>query len=200
MPSFSLIQSLNDDLLFPWLDLYEGAFPFAERVPVSVLLGFLKERRDNFSMLAALDEDQRFAGLAFYMFPAEAGGRAAFLWYLATLPELRGQGLGAWMYRGILARLPRGVEAIYYDIEIPELAATPEEAQMARRRINFYRRLGAHRLAGILDHMRAADDRPSLELYLMVHPLSDLNPTAALALARTFLPDALEETGEIFYE
>jgi GNAT superfamily N-acetyltransferase len=199
MPFFSVIQSLDDDLLLPWLDLYETAFPFAERVPVSVLLAFLKERGANFNMLAALDEEQRFAGLAFYMFPVEAGGRAAFLWYLATLPEMRGQGLGAWMYRGILARLPREVEALYYDVEIPELVGAPEAAELARRRIRFYQRLGARRLDGIRDHMRAAADRPPLELFLMVHPLVDLKPQEALALARTFLPEALEETGEVGY-
>jgi GNAT superfamily N-acetyltransferase len=200
MPSLALITTLQDDLLLPWLDLYEAAFPFDERVPVSLLLRMLKEKTEDFHMLAALDEEDAFAGMAFYILPAEAKGRAGFLWYLATLPDLRGQGLGAWMYRGILARLPRAVEALYYDVEIPDLAASAEEKSLARRRIRFYQRLGAHVMSGVRDIMRAAPDRAQLRLHLMVHPRRDLSPQAAYDLARTFLPDELEVSGELGYE
>jgi len=197
MPSLALITSPQDELLLPWLDLYESAFPFAERVPVSVLLKFLQQKTAGFSMLAALDEGDAFSGMAFYILPEEAGGRAAFLWYLATLPELRGQGLGAWMYRGILARLPRGVEALFFDVEIPDLAPTGEEQQLRRRRIRFYQRLGARLLTGVMDHIQAAPDRPRLALHLMVHPRVEMTPRAAFDLASTFLPDELEITGEL---
>jgi GNAT superfamily N-acetyltransferase len=200
MPSFALITSLQDDLLLPWLDLYETAFPFAERVPVSLLLGMLKEKKEDFHMLAALDEEDAFAGLAFYILPATANGRAGFLWYLATRPDLRGQGLGAWMYRGVLARLPRSVEALYYDVEIPALAESPEGQNLARRRIRFYQRLGARVLTGITDQMRAAPDRPLLSLHLMVHPRVELTPQAAYDLASIFLPDELLVTGKLGYE
>jgi GNAT superfamily N-acetyltransferase len=200
MPSLALITSLQDDLLLPWLDLYEAAFPFAERVPVSLLLGMLKEKKEDFHMLAALDEDDAFAGLAFYILPAQAHGRAGFLWYLATRPDLRGQGLGAWIYRGILARLPRSVEALYYDVEIPALAPSLEEQTLARRRIRFYQRLGAHVLTGIRDTIQAAPDRPKITLHLMVHPRIELQARAAYDLATTFLPDELQVTGEVGYE
>jgi GNAT superfamily N-acetyltransferase len=200
MPALSLITSIQDDLLLPWLDLYESAFPHAERVPVSVLLGMLKNKTEDFHMLAALDEEDAFAGLAFYILPAEAQGRAGFLWYLATRPEQRGQGLGAWMYRGILARLPRSVEALYYDVEMPELAGTAEEEALARRRIRFYQRLGARVLSGIRDNIQAAPDRPRLTLHLMVHPRVELAPQAAYRLAATFLANELEVDGEVGYE
>jgi GNAT superfamily N-acetyltransferase len=200
MPSLVLLTSLQDDLLLPWLDLYESAFPHAERVPVSVFLGFLKEKKPNIHILAALDEEDAFAGLAIYALPEEAGGRAGFLWYLATQPELRGQGLGSWIYRGILARLPRGVEALFYDLEIPELAATPEEQLLARRRIRFYQRLGARRLSGIRYTNQCAPDRPRLTMHLMAHPRIDLAPQAAFDLAQSFLPEALEAAGEVGYE
>ena len=200
MPSLSIITSLQDDLLLPWLDLYESAFPYAERVPVSMLLGMLKTKTKDFHMLAALDEEDAFAGLAFYILPEEANGRAGFLWYLATRPDLRGQGLGAWMYRGIMARLPRSVEALYYDVEMPALAVTPEEHDLARRRIRFYQRLGAHVLAGIRDNIQTAPDRPKITLHLMVHPRASLSPLEAYHLAATFLPTELELTGEVGYE
>jgi GNAT superfamily N-acetyltransferase len=200
MPSLSIITSLQDDLLLPWLDLYESAFPLAERVPVSVLLRFLKERAAHTHVLAALDEEDAFAGLAFYTLPLESAGRAAFLWYLATLPQLRGQGLGAWIYRGILARLPRAVKALFFDVEIPEQAATPEERQLARRRIRFYQRLGARLLNGIRYTMQAAPDRPQLDLRLMVHPRAEFSPRAAVELVLSFAPDAIELTGEPEFE
>ena len=200
MPSLSLITSLQDELLLPWLELYESAFPPTERVPVAVLLGILKHKTEDFHMLAALDEEDAFAGLAFYILPKEAGGRAGFLWYLATRPDLRGQGLGAWMYRGILARLPRAVEALYFDIEIPALATDEPARALARRRIAFYQRLGARRLTGVTSTIQAAPDRPRITLYMMAHPLAGQSAAQAYDLALTFLSSELSLEGEVGYE
>jgi GNAT superfamily N-acetyltransferase len=204
MPSLALITSLNDDLLLPWLDLYESAFPWAERVPVSLLLGYLKEKDPTVQMLAALDEEEGFAGLAVYALNEKTAGRTAYLWYLATLPELRGQGLGAWIYRGILARLtrqrqPHGVEALFFDVEMPAQAQTEEEKLLALRRIRFYQRLGARLLSGVRYTPQVTEQRPRLEMHLMVHPLADLSPQEACELAQILAPEWIERTGEVGY-
>jgi GNAT superfamily N-acetyltransferase len=209
MPSLIIITSPRSPLLEAWQALYESAFPAEERVPFEHLTAFLTENvLDGESppgvgahthMLAALDEEDRFAGLAHYTLPPEAGGRAAYLGYIATLPELRGQGLGAWLYRGILARLPRSVDAMLFDLEIPERMPDPAERALARRRIRFYQRLGARLLDGIRYTNQAGPRGPLLTLHLMVHPLADLPASEAVELAKTWLPDCIEQTGDIQY-
>ena len=83
----------------------------------------------------------------------------------------------------------------------PRWRVTPEEHALARRRIRFYQRLGAHVLAGIRDNIQTAPDRPKITLHLMVHPRASLSPLRGLPPGSHF-PAAPSSrlTGEVGYE
>jgi GNAT superfamily N-acetyltransferase len=91
------LSSRNDPLLLPWLDLYETAFPPTERVLVSRVLHALDQIEQGLGggrhIEASCDADGRLTGLLDTFEPPAL--EAGFLWYLAVIPALRGQGLGA---------------------------------------------------------------------------------------------------------
>jgi len=152
--SFSLVEliDVNDDLLLPWLDLYETALPANERELVSSQLGLLKAKSRNDEkeqvMLAAIDEQGALFGIIQYQFNRQLS--VALLWYFAVNRELRNKGLGSQMYRELCAQLTSGgIRALIFEVEIPEDAESKEGRQLAERRIAFYRRLGAKLLTGV---------------------------------------------------
>src|SRR5512133_1403353 len=144
--TFSLIelQSRSDPLLLPWLDLYESALPPVARIPVSRFLGMLQAQEQGCGgekhLLAALDGAGEFAGMAALYEPRE--WPLAHLWYFATQPQMRSQGLGSWIYDQLLQRQKPGRRALIYDVEDPQQMSTPETRDLATRRIQFYQRKG----------------------------------------------------------
>jgi ribosomal protein S18 acetylase RimI-like enzyme len=210
------ICSLSDPLLLPWLDLYEIAFPLAERFPVSRILNVLHEQARGASrgqrLLAAVPSssligdrlitDQRnpsysspLTALFFTYEPPDLP--AAFLWYFAVQAEQRGQGLGSQLYRSLLARLGPEVRALIFDLEDPRQMETRAEQELARRRVGFYRRLGARLLGGV-DYVQCiAPHLPPLPLLLMVHPIQEISPQEAFDLAKAAMPEAVNLAGEL---
>lgn len=202
---FSLreLTRLTDDLLLDWLDLYETAFAPCEKVLVSEHLKILQQKAQNQAqdhfLLAVLDHHSRFAGLLRYQLFPDAG--AAFLWYFAIEPRLRNTGLGSQVYRALLQKVDDGrTRALVFEVEIPELQEPVSACQFARRRIEFYRRLGARRMHGIDYLQYVGQHQPPTPMHLMVQPLVDLNPLEAFALAKAVYRDALTQVGEIELE
>ncbi len=189
------IKSRSDEILLPWLDLYETAFPAVERVLVSRLLERLSPDNCLDHMLAAVDEQDNLAAILYYVDVPDA--QAAFLWYFAVIPALRGQGWGAWLYQALLQRLHNGELALFFDVESPTEANSHEEREIAERRIQFYRRQGALLLTGVRYIQQAGSHQPPLPMHLMVHPLQPLSAQEAYHMAHSFLPDALSQTGEL---
>ena len=224
---FSIVEicSLNDPLLLPWLDLYETAFPPGERILVSCILNVLHDRAGGLNpgshLLAAVmppaagenaiptdappalqdpgSPGNRLLSMLFVYEPPD--GQAAFLWYFAVDPRMRGQGLGGQIYQGLLARLDPRARALIFDLEDPAQMATPGETRQAERRIAFYRRLGARLLGGIRYIQTVGPHQPPLPLRLMVHPIQDLSPQQAFDLARAeFGAEILNQVGELRWE
>jgi GNAT superfamily N-acetyltransferase len=131
-----------------WWGLYERAFPSHEREPAAVILRSvvagagvaLRGRRDG-----------RTRALAMLHMLAEPA--VAFLVYLAVDENLRGGGIGTALFEQALAEGVRRVEraglaprGMVWEVDIPEQAASPEEADRRRRRIRFFERLGGRLL------------------------------------------------------
>jgi len=211
------LTSLQDDLLLPWLDLYETAFPAAERVLVSKHLLTLKGTPDEpgeHHILAALADNASFAGLARYQVVPDLG--AAYLWYLATAPELRSQGVGTKFYQEIVRRVTGpAVRALVIEVEIPARAsggegvaaaaenstvsaerALPERA-LAQRRITFYRRQGARLLEGIHYLQSVGRHQAPIPMHLMFHAFGALDAAQAFALARSLWGEQVRQVGEL---
>lgn len=89
-----------------------------------------------------------------------------YLWYTAVDEKMRGRGLGGTIMRKTLEIIEREhteVRLVLLESHCPE----PEEPLDGwnRRRIEFYRRLGAHHITGINYGVPAADDPTNLIHY-----------------------------------
>lgn len=157
---YHALETLNDDYLEPYLDLFQTAFPLNEQVKVSTFIRALKSNlrtpRKERVLLCALEgkqtepvESARLLGMAYFEVLAQQ--QCAFLWYLAVDPAQRNAGIGSEFYREIVRcalSIQPDLQAIVYEVERPDQAHNPEIMQLAERRIRFYQRLGG-RLATI---------------------------------------------------
>lgn len=195
--AFKEITDINDDLLPSWLDLYETSFPSEEKMLVSTFLRQLKlkaeGRAQDWHMLAALDEQGEFVGLLCYQVRADT--RVALFWYLATLPELRGGGIGAACYGEVVRRSQQdGAALMLLEVELPEESA---DADLARRRIEFYRRQGAKLLLGVRYMQSVGEHAPPIPMNMMIHPFESITPTQAFEAAKSYFEDDLQQVGEL---
>jgi GNAT superfamily N-acetyltransferase len=170
--------------LCPWLDLYETSFPPEERTLVSFFLTSSKALTPITLFWPACTSGRLPPGLL-TLIPEQ---RLAWFWYLAVAPTLQGRGLGATLYRDMLARLPADTRAVLLEVERPDLAETAAQRAVRERRIALYRRLGARTLGGVhylqfvgphqppISH---AGDAPSLEPLERRLPLRWRTPSSA---------------------
>jgi ribosomal protein S18 acetylase RimI-like enzyme len=195
------ITGLQDDLLLPWLDLYETAFPANEKVLVSHFLALLKMKGKGKQtcdyMLAGMDAaSHKLLGLACYQLMPAVG--AAVLWYLAIHPEARNRGLGGEFYDHVIDQIDKTLyKALLLEVEIPTLQKNDEERKRAARRINFYRRHGAYLLEGVDYIQYIGWHSPPTPMHIMVHPLQVLNAPACFALAKAYAGDAVTQAGRL---
>lgn len=196
------IADLNDDLLLPWLDLYETAFPPIEKALVSTYIGLLKDKaqglRQNHHILAMLDQNDQLAGIAHVELRQKEN--VALFWYLAITAAERNHGLGSTLYRAVLHRLPDTLSAVILEVEKPELAETPQQRDLARRRIDFYRRLGALQLTGIHYLQIVGPHQPPLPMHILVHPLQPLDADTAFHICQSIFQDQITQTGLLALE
>lgn len=195
---FSLVEivDFNDPLFLDWLDLYETAFPFNERMLVSSVMKSLKRigqgSDKNLHYLALVDEDKNCLGLMVYYTYSEL--QAAWLWYLAVKQSERSKGLGSYLYRQLLQRLdPARYKLLVFEVEIPGA----ENTSNADRRIAFYKRQGALLVEGIRYIQEIGWHSPPTHLHLMVHPLQPLSAEQAFALVQEVFGGAVEKVGEV---
>ncbi len=197
---FREICDIEDDLLLPWLDLYETSFPPDEKIPVSEILRILKGKPSGQSkdtvILSAVDEKDEFLGLAFYEIASAC--KAAFLWYFAVKPETRGKGIGAQFYHEILRRLnAQNLKAVFFEVEIPDEARNPQNCEWAKRRINFYKRQGALLMGGIRYEQSVGPHQPTIPMHIMVHPFIECTPEEAYEISKAYYKDRIKRIGAI---
>jgi GNAT superfamily N-acetyltransferase len=196
--TFVEITSLNDDLLLPWLDLYETSFPASERILVS---GILKMLKDNIRglpvaehLIAGLDGDGSLSGNS--LFSAPQDGNVAVLWYMAVDPSRRSGGIGTRLYQDVLQRIATpGRQALIYEVEIAHAGD-----ELAERRIRFYQRQGAHLLKGIHYLQHIGSHQAPIPMHIMIHPLVALDARQAYDLAKGYFGDAVKQIGEFRLE
>ena len=198
--SYVEITQLEDDLLLPWLDLYEITFPPEEKILVSNFLTHLKDKANrtgaNFIILAAVQSQTTLVGIACYQVFPEQG--AAMLWYLAVGSQQRNRGLGGAIYQEIIRRIdPTNFAALIMEAEIPELCHTQEACQYATRRIGFYQRQGAFRLGGVHYLQFVGKHLPPTPMHILVYPFRPISPQAAFDLVCSITQDAMTQTGEL---
>jgi len=200
---FINIDSVYNDLLQPWLDLYETAFPPEERVLISDILEILKGKggrgKSSYKLLAATDNQQNFVGMALYELNSKIG--CAFLWYLAITPKKRDRGFGYRFYQEIISQVQKaGYQAMFFEVEMPEKARSLERKVQGERRIQFYRRNGARLFNGIFYTQSVGPQQPDTQMHLMIHLFNNLEPKKALALAKKQFHQHIRKVGPINLE
>lgn len=190
------------------LDLYQTAFPPNEQMRLSWWVRLLNELSEQngpaqperllYAALSDTDTAQDVVGFAYCEGHGAQG--AAYLMYLATRDDLRGQGIGARMYQQILAELfaNHGVQRVVFEVEKPEIAAheSTEASEFARRRIAWYERQGACLLEGI-HYTQSVGWQPPLTMHLMFHSAVSIAPEQAFSAATALFGDTVTQIGEL---
>lgn len=194
----------TSDLLLPWLDLYETAFPPPLKFLTSIFLDILRDkerRRPCFKTLLAALEGESLVGMAAYeiLRLEDYAAEVCSLWYLAVAPEARNRGIGTRFYHALLARIPSPVLLI--EVEMPEEASDAPQRQLAERRIAFYRRQGAQRLLGVRYLQTVGPHQPLTPMFLMWHARRPFSPEEAFRVARRLFGNAcVYQTGALMLE
>jgi GNAT superfamily N-acetyltransferase len=141
--------------------------------------------------------------MCYYEVRRGPGGDPAvgYLVYLATEPERRNRGLGTALYREAVGRMfAAGCRCVVLEVELPEAvgALAPMDGEIARRRLDWYRRNGALRLNGVVAVAGIGGPQPLPEA-ILIHPrpgaVSEICPCCALEYARVGLgAGAVERT------
>jgi GNAT superfamily N-acetyltransferase len=179
--AFVSLDRLDHPLLEDWKHLYHDAFPASERMT----WGFFErvipaEDRGHFIWAATLEN--KFVALASYGFDETESGKTMFLWYLATVPALRNQGVGQQVMAQIKQEAKEnGCSAVVLEVSIPEEATSEEDAKIDQRRIGFYQRQGAFLIGGIryIQSVDQPNEKP-IPMHLMLIPLQELDIKAVI--------------------
>lgn len=204
------IVSLNDPLLFDWLDAVQTNFPPDEQMLASFYLRFLVAKSEGddealtYRMLAVLNaEDQSLIGAVLYQTIPELS--AVYLWYLlVAAKDQRGQGLGTAFYTEIVRRANEEIpdlKAIVLEVERPDQALSDEQCIESEQRIRFYRRLGVQ-IATNLTYYQSLDrpdQKPKL-MYVCIHPLRTITDEDKYQLSLSALGNGIVPNTSISWE
>lgn len=163
---FMIFRNLNNKDLRAFLKLYDDSFPENERrlyEDTDALSRFIRENSSMFRIIAAEDENGKFAGfLTYWQFP-----QYNYVEHFAVRPDLRGNGLG----KAMLAHLHE-IAGSRTVLEV-ELPSTGHDAE---RRISFYKS------CGFTDHPEInyiqppySPNQEGIPLMLMTHGETDLS-------------------------
>lgn len=180
-----------------WIRVYERAFPERERMQAAhywqTLQRAARREAEPPHMLAML-LDGALAGIGHW---APAADDCAWLWYLAAARP--GGGLGKQLFDAIIADVRTcspETRLLLFEVELPDEPST-HSADVAARRMGWYRKLGAWLLAP-LDayeyYTSAGEWQPKTRMALMAYPLADAgrDPQAALQMLIHACGDALK--------
>ncbi len=142
-------------------------FPPIERPPLRSMKRYLAKGSLEGCIYEAEGAD---AGYAFFLTAPGQGSQMLFLY--AVEPQLRGHGVGGAFLEALSAERA-DCDGLYAEVEIAELAKTPQERLRREKRIAFYEKHGFCRIHG-LDYAIYG-----LKMHIFYRPL-----------ARKALPDA----------
>jgi len=199
------IVSTNDPAWPKWYEIYTYSFPPDERVTETYFLNVFEKMlsgEEVFEQVLVMEEQpasitSRDAQVVAIAFIEQVPSRGlCFLWYLATSTAVRNQGHGTGLYHWIIDQFKanKKLKQMLFEVDMPE---TADEPDLATRRINWYRRLGAQLVHGIKYRQYISPDIPPKEMFLMVHPLESLEPANVYATAKDYFGEYLEQRGPL---
>lgn len=183
------------DPFSPWarqaFDLYETSFPVEQRDPVGAITGMMQKQGTDHpqTLFRFLVGTEANSVVALSMYTYHLPRRLGFLWYMATHPLKRSQGMGTLLFQETMSALNQdavraaGAPPLGMCWEVERPADAPQEAErvIRERRIRFYQRNGGILLDGIdFTAPPLAADLPPVSFYLMFAPAGDTPLTPAL--------------------
>ena len=196
---FHEILTLDDNLIQPWFRLYELSFPPEERILIADIIGLLINKSHGLNMnehLIAASEDDKLLGIAYW--ETRPDYNLALLWYLAVEENLRGRGIGASIYNEIISQAEKSSAiALIHEVETIEHQPGDRGREQAERRIEFYRRHGAHLLNGIHYLQSVGPHQPPIPCHIMIRPFQKITPVQAFELSKSIFGDAITRKGSL---
>ena len=204
------ISHWKDAALPAVLDLYQTAFPPNEQMRLSWWVGLLNElslarvpAETERLLFAVVNEAESNDVVGFSYCEIDKAHQAAYLMYLATRDDLRGQGVGAAVYEKMteLVFIDKKIPLLVFEVEKPEVAALEsiKAAEIARRRIGWYQRQGAQLLQGVY-YVQSVGWQPELEMDLMFHGATPVSPEQAFMTAAALFGTGLRRIGTLDWQ
>jgi GNAT superfamily N-acetyltransferase len=193
------ITDPDSDLARQAFEIYETSFPIEERDPVERIADAMRriQKKNIAHFLAAVDAG-RVIGLVMYSYYKKE--RLGFLFYMATDLDLRGRGLGSWMFKQTIRRLEEDAHflvgepplGMFWEVERPLDAADEAERILRERRIRFYQRNGAVLMDWIdFTAPPLGEDLPPVPYYLMFRSSDNREIRINRELARAVIDSTL---------
>ncbi|MGC4044740.1 MAG: GNAT family N-acetyltransferase [Armatimonas sp.] len=204
--SIQEITSLHDPLFVGFLNIYQKSFPLDQQMLVSFFINMLRDKESGKAEQFRLDvlaTDKQVVGFAFYEIEQDAPSesRGAYLWYIATDPDVRGQGFGGVLYQQVVHTVFEhfGCRLLCFEIEIEEEACQrygQKAAAFAAWRRGWYKQQGARELLGTY-HLSGVGWHPAIPMQVMIHSNGGISPEEALAIAFRLQDESIDEVGEL---
>ena len=202
-PYLHQITHWQDPNLPNVLDIYQASFPPNEQMRLSWWVRLLNElslqngpvEPEHLLYAAVGDDPNDVIGFAYC--EVNRAKQLAYLMYFAMREDVRGQGIGAAVYRQLTEEIlvNKNAKIIVFEVEKPEVMAreSADAARVAERRIGWYERQGAFLLEGI-HYIQGVGWQPAVEMALMFHSRTPISPEEAFAAAVSLLADNVQQT------
>lgn len=145
------IENINDTVLSTLIELYESSFPDAERRPIRQLKHLIENNKDMF--FNSIIKDNAVVGLMVYW----KFNEFFFLEHFAIFSNMRNNNIG----RGVLDYITNNLKGIRI-LEVEE-----DNTDIAKRRIEYYRRNGYQIVDNTYIQPSFDNIKPSIPLWIM---------------------------------
>ena len=146
------------------IEIYEEAFPLAERQPVSIIRHRISSGLYK-AYIGRLEETKEVVVLAF-LWPFK-DSNFILLDYLAVKKSIRGQNVGSAYLISMIQVLKPQQKYLLIEVDNPKFAPNEDEAT---RRIAFYQRNGARLMKDLRYLLPPAQGNEPTEMMLMIFP------------------------------
>jgi GNAT superfamily N-acetyltransferase len=175
-----LLESTGDPLFWATCELYVESFPRDERGPLAHFAATISDGSgdgNSRTHVAVAEVDGELAGFRYFSYHPDAG--LGFFVFLAVDERFRKQGIGTALLefgREICLKdaqeMGGELDAIIFECERPELAATPAEKEYRENRLRYFANRGGILLSK--DHVQPAlgAGRSPVSLYLFCYDVS----------------------------
>lgn len=162
MSLFYQVTDVESAEFFAALEIYDEAFPECERTPAPYLTERIKLQLDR---LFVSQEDERIVFMAILGQPIL--DEFVLVGYMATHSHFRNRGLGSVFIKQTLERVAKNSQYLLFEVEDPEIGF---DREIRRRRVNFYRRLGAKQMKDVRYILPPLSGAESTQMRLMLAP------------------------------